>query len=210
VIWHPAFAYAVATLLLLPVLYRGAGFSERPERRSLPTSTSGPRLERPATAAARDEVAEPPAPAAVAGAFSREPERAVGAPMEMAEDRALSQRADAQRGSIAKEEASAPDQESGGTVELLASRRAPRVSAALPLRLRVPVPPGAGAEVELRLIAPGDRRELRERRSVTPGAEWIELDVPAGWLLPGRNAVEVRAVGGGRIGQPISYPLRVE
>jgi Putative zinc-finger len=209
VIWHPAFAYAVATLLLLPVLYRGTGFSERPAR-SVPTSTPEPRLELPAAAAARDKAVERPAPGGLADAFSREQEGAVGTLPKMAESRALSQRADAERGSIAKEEPSAPDQESGGTVELLTSRRAPRVSAALPLRLRVPVPPGADAEVELRLIAPGGRRELRERRPVAPRAEWIELDVPAGWLVPGRNAVEVRAVGGGRTGQPISYALVVE
>jgi hypothetical protein len=62
------------------------------------------------------------------------------------------------------------------------------------LRLRLPVPSAAqeGTRVEVRVLAPEGRRELRERFQLRANQTYVELDLPAGWVSAGLHSVELR------------------
>jgi hypothetical protein len=56
-------------------------------------------------------------------------------------------------------------------------------------------PPAGARDVEIRVVGPDGRRELRERRLATPGAPLL-VEVPPGWLVAGHHQVVVRALDG--------------
>jgi hypothetical protein len=217
-LWHPAFAYALVCALLLPTLYRQLAFEARvpaapteakpgappsdaedraarwaaepaPARRELERVATPPatalRAERKleeiarskAAAAARAEPAARPLAAPRLGGAGRAAEGAASRASELDEAEAVSQVLRLQPGEIPLVSASA------GALQLL---------------LTLPRAPDTRAEVEIRLLGPGARRELRERRTLAAGASSLSLEVPAGWLVAGRHEVELSALEGGR------------
>jgi hypothetical protein len=62
------------------------------------------------------------------------------------------------------------------------------------LRLRLPVSSLAreGARIEVRVLGPEGRRELRERFQLRANQTHVELDLPAGWVSAGVHSVELR------------------
>ncbi len=86
----------------------------------------------------------------------------------------------------------------------------PTVSAASALaglRLSVIVPePGAG-EIEIRVVAPGGGRELRERHPAD--ADAVTIEVPPAWLVPGRYEVSTRRLGAGLVRSEARYAFEV-
>ena len=83
---------------------------------------------------------------------------------------------------------------------VLRAGEVPSVSAASAragLRLSLTVSEPGTDEVEIRIVAPGGGRELREDRPPESGAATIEL--PPGWLAPGRHEVTLRRLGAGLV-----------
>jgi hypothetical protein len=62
------------------------------------------------------------------------------------------------------------------------------------LRLRLPVSSLAreGTRIEVRVLGPEGRRELRERFQLRANQTYVELDLPAGWVSAGLHSVELR------------------
>jgi hypothetical protein len=72
------------------------------------------------------------------------------------------------------------------------------------LRLRLPVSSLAreGTRVEVRVLAPEGRRELRERFQLGANQTHVELDLPAGWVSTGVHSVELRLLDTERQAEP--------
>jgi len=66
--------------------------------------------------------------------------------------------------------------------------------------------PRAG-EIEVRLVAPGGARELRERHRSERSAT---IDVPPGWLVPGRYQVALQRLGAGLVMDEAHFAFDVE
>jgi hypothetical protein len=99
---------------------------------------------------------------------------------------AMDAMATSQPGALAEESAST--ERAAAPAPLAATSRAMLSDAASDV-VAVRVPVGhARDEVEIRLVSPDGRRELRERVAAAGGE--VELHVPAAWLTPGRWRVE--------------------
>ena len=181
-LWHPAFAYALALLVAAPALYLlvGPGGPAEPVDRSLAER------EAPAALPAEREppaalTAEPEAPAPPAARREAAPAPSVALPEERGESlRALGYVDALSADRAAGAEISGPE---GPSLERLAGGA---------FALRVPVAPEAG-EVEVRVVSPDGRRELGER--FRGGGASVRLRIPAGWLEPGTYSVERRSGG---------------
>ena len=62
------------------------------------------------------------------------------------------------------------------------------------LRLRLPVPSGTpeGSLIEVRVAAPEDRREIRERFRLQANQTQLELSLAPGWITQGTHSIELR------------------
>ena len=190
-LWHPAFAYAVALLVLVPLLV------QRPwERGRIPLQPPRPddtaRLPS-APASSRVETPRPPAPPAGAPRAEREP-TAPGQPPPSrtfaGEDLARMQRAPASPAAKAPEAAGKSGQMAAG-----AAASGPTLDPD-GRTLSIPLTPvlRSRAEVEVRIRDSAGRRELRQR--VAPhDADRLVLELPRDWLSPGAWTVEVQATG---------------
>jgi Putative zinc-finger len=187
ILWHPAVAYAIALLLLVPVLvqrpwettppaHQRAGAGEAEHRA---TGSFSRRVE-------ADRLVVPPAPPA-------EPERpAAQAPhleTYSAQDLARGRPAPAPAAGAAapqagRKQAAAP----GPTLD------EDRRTLAIPL-----VPPlGSRDTLEVRVRDAGGTRELRQRVVPSDGADRLVLELPREWLTAGAWTVEVHAPDGVR------------
>lgn len=72
------------------------------------------------------------------------------------------------------------------------------------LRLRLPVSSLAaeGARIEVRVLGPEGRRELRERFQLRANQTYVELDLPVGWVSAGLHRVELRLLDTKRQAEP--------
>lgn len=189
-LWHPAVAYAVALLLLVPVALQrrweqvapvDPGQSVAQRERAAPARTAAPEAAKAAPEPA-------PAPALRRGA---EAPQDAGAPPPRPDTQTLdlthaAPRAAAERDAVARP---APAARAG-------ARQAPSFDADA-RRLTIPVADAArGAptlEVRLR-DAPG-ARELRQRLAAPPPGAPVSVELPAGWVTPGRWEIELHAAG---------------
>ncbi len=212
VLWHPAFAYAVALLVLVPTLIDVARRPTSLPRAREPARVSG----MPAADRELRQPAPPPHPAPPAA------ERAVPAEDPVAPPPStlfLSRRPGPAAGKLAEpqhHEAREQPKRPAAAGEIDASvTRAPR-GAAEPApgptldahtgMLTVPVPDAArrSATVEVRVRDAAGARELRQRVDLPRAGEPFTIHLPADWVSPGRWEVELHAAGA-----VMRFPLRV-
>lgn len=67
----------------------------------------------------------------------------------------------------------------------------------LTLRVRLPDARRDAGAIEVRVLDPDARREVRERFRPSPGQAHLDVRLPAEWLSPGTYRVELSAVGAG-------------
>jgi hypothetical protein len=95
-------------------------------------------------------------------------------------------------------DADASDMLTTPTISLEANRlvEIPGAQGRAGVRLQVPVPgtAGPGCWVEVRVVAPGDRREIRERFRLRADQTQVELRLPSGWASEGTHRVELRLI----------------
>ena len=187
-LWHPAVAYAIALLLLVPVLVQRPWETAPPahqraradEAELRATESFSRRVE-------ADRPVAPPAPPA-----EPEPPGAAQAPhleTYSAQDLARSRPAPAPAAGAAAPQAARKQAAAPGPT-LAEDRR----TLAIPL-----VPPlGSRDTLEVRVRDAGGTRELRQRVVPSDGADRVVLELPREWLTPGAWTVEVHAPDGVR------------
>lgn len=208
---HPAFAYALVVLLLVPTLARRSTQVAKPDeaaRAASPAKIEAPALTEPAS---EGQVTAPPAQR-----FARE--RVVDSAD--GDNAALLDLAGTLR----------PNRggESWPVVALASDQRPTIVAATLAegARLAIPLPESApaDADVQVTLIGPDDMREVRERIPVSEHATTVEMRVPVAWLNRGtyrvsldypprskmeREADTIASTGGGGIAAERRAPASV-
>jgi hypothetical protein len=80
---------------------------------------------------------------------------------------------------------------------------------ALQLSVTFPRTSPDAREVEVRVVGPDGRRELRERRTIAGGAGSVSVEIPAGWLVAGRHEVELSGLEAGRVVDRERYAFEV-
>lgn len=192
VLWHPAFAYAVALLLLLPVLAQQPWDRGRlPLERPRADDTAGLP---PAPAPSHVETPRPAAPPPEPLHDERErvaPEQAPPSRPFASDDLARSQRAPAPPPVAAASDAAATRGKAA------AGASAPALTLDDDRRtLAIPLAPSLRSRdaVEVRIRDAAGTRELRQR--VAPReVDRLVLELPRDWLTPGAWSVEVQAPG---------------
>jgi len=182
-LWHPAFAYGLAGLLLLPVLLRTL---ERAE----PSRVSAPAAEAPRSLEDETAFAQPALERSFAPAepLPQERER-----RDLAASASSLAEADVGVGALRLE--------AGGTLAV-----GPLPPDEL-LRLCLALPPGGRAGwAQLRVVAPEGERELRERLALASQARELVVGLPHAWLRPGRYGLELALPGAA---QPLHFELVV-
>jgi anti-sigma factor RsiW len=200
VLWHPAVAYAVALLLLVPVLAQRPWETPPPAREPAPAGDA----EGLAPASRPRSVVETTRPVTPAqSAEPRQHDAAQSPPMRTfgTQELARSQPAPAPPAGAA-----APD--------AAAKRDMPATRAAAPgpileedgRTLAIPLAPALRSRdrVEVRIRDAGGTRELRQQVAPSDGADRLLVELPREWLTPGDWTVEVQAPGDVR-----RFPLRV-
>jgi Putative zinc-finger len=204
-VWHPAFAYALALLVAIPfVLER---FAARPvprtdvAREEAPRAAGG-RAGAPTAAAPAGGAQESLADAGAAAGEARLAKRSAAAETEGtvaagrerdAADETQAAPPAAPEPKLAARQAPGaampmPAVPAGGTVEL-------RAGGAPSVRLRLGRPAAAATgPAEVVVVSPDGRRELHERVTV-PAAGPVEVDLPIAWLGGGTQRVELRRDG---------------
>ncbi len=199
-VWHPAFAYALVAVLLVPVLRDQVTRFSAPERTLPPRQDAAPAEKRERVAPVANEQAAGRRVAPPAGAMLKraEPEaprpadrlEADGAPslQDLAATTALAERAQPGASSDAEPVLALA---AGGhaTIALADAERGPLV--------RLAAPAGADdAPLELRIRGKAGR-ELVERVAVRANA--IEVRIPPHWLTPGDYVVTLAPPADGRV-----------
>jgi len=199
-VWHPAFAYALVLSLLVPIIAQewraprqDAGTAGVPdlEIALLEKMQEGIASYDEAVKDAPERRIAPATPTpAVEEEFAAPRGRIAPAARGFAKERNL--RAYAEPGGLAFSlvEADTP------ALELAPGKQAniEGARAREGLRLSLPLAMDAREEgvLEVRVVDPAGRRELRERIRVHAGQTHVELELPAGWLSTGPYRIELR------------------
>jgi hypothetical protein len=187
-LWHPAFAYALVLLLVVPAL--------------LPTLAPRRDVARPGPAAPAEpgaavvgrEAREGAAPMAARKAATPEAYRPLAEQQATpsAEGRAASALADRAAARSRVDQAAPASPPVWPRLDMTPGSSQLVVAASPGLILALPVPGDAATAgaAELRIHDAADRRELREEH-FGPPTRRVTMRVPAGWLEPGRYVVEL-------------------
>jgi len=220
---HPAFAYAVVLLVLVPVALRERQPSlppaeERLAKRETVSSDARPgaALEEPEAAGAgglRNQMLPPSDEGRLAASDSlhdlgggENERRAAAAPPAAASRAAQASSRDETRVAAAPPPGAAnaaavkarPERRATATLMLRADRTAEVRAADVEGTLRLRVPAVTAGAVQVRIVGPGTGRELRQQFAARPAdgttPPLLDVAVPAAWLVPGAYVVEVSPV----------------
>jgi hypothetical protein len=181
-LWHPAVAYAVALLLLIPVLAQRPWEAVPPADRQMAAEERALQQRAPERLARKTDAETAPPPSAPAAA----PE-----PAPLQPDERAFRSADAPRTAGAR-----PDAAARAPAALARAQPEPSFDPRT-RRLTIPIADaarGAGT-IEVRLRDAAGTRELRERLPVPGAGAPLVLTLPPGWEASGRWELELQAAG---------------
>jgi hypothetical protein len=222
---HPAFAYAVVLLILVPVALRDRHLSSPPAERRLAKEETkvvsdvapGAAREEPEVAGGDgllNQIMPPSDEGRLAASRSLhdlaggESDRRAAAALPAAPRNAQASARDETRVAAAPPPGAAnaaaaktrPERRSTATLMLRADRSAEVHAADVEGTLRLRVPAVAAGAVQVRIVGPGTGRELRQQFAASSPdgttPPLLDIGVPAAWLVPGAYVVEVSPVDG--------------